>query len=119
MGDELAVQERFTEWIGAATPVPVIAAGVGAFDALLSNEADTEARPLVWGVNVTVKFALCPAARVTGNEIPLIVNSELPTLTEDTVTLAPVALSVPVWLPLVPTVTLPTLIGLGLALNCP
>ena len=119
MGDELAVHERLTEWTGAATPVPVIVTAVGEFDALLSKEAATEARPLVCGVNVTVKFALCPADIVTGNEIPLMANSELPTLTEDTVTLALVALSVPVWLPLVPTVTLPTLIVAGMALNCP
>lgn len=56
---------------------------------------------------------------VTGNASPLIANSELFTLTEETVTLAPVALSVPVCVPLVPTVTFPTPIVAGLTLNSP
>jgi hypothetical protein len=49
---------------------------------------------------------------VTGNESPLTENSEgfAPLmLTEVTDTLAPVALSVPVCVPLVPTTTLPAL----------
>jgi hypothetical protein len=95
LGDELPVHKRLTEWTGAATPVPVIVTEVGEFEALLLNEAATEATPLAVGVNVTVKFTLCPAASVTGNEMPLIANSALPTLTEDTVTLETVALSVP------------------------
>jgi hypothetical protein len=94
LGDVLALHDRLTAWTGAAIPVPVRVADVGEFDALLLNEAPTEARPLVWGVNVTEKFALCPAGIVTGR--PLTTNSELPTLTEETVTLAPAAVSVPV-----------------------
>ena len=76
--------------------MPVRVADVGEFEASLLNEALTEARPLVCGVNVTEKFMLWPAAMVTGNASPLIANSELFTLTDETVTLAPVALSVPV-----------------------
>jgi hypothetical protein len=66
-----------------------------------------------------VKPALCPEGIVTGKVRPLMANSELPTVTPVTVTLAPVALSDPVWVPLVPTVTLPTGIVAGLTLNCP
>jgi hypothetical protein len=74
--------------------VPVTVAGVGEFEALLVNDALTEATPLAWGVNVTEKFALCPAGMVTGR--PVITNSALPTLADETVTLAPVAFRVPV-----------------------
>lgn len=68
---------------------------MGEFDALLTKDAVIEARPLVCGVKATVKFTLCPAAIVTGNERPLMENSEPPRLTEDTVTLDPVAESAP------------------------
>jgi hypothetical protein len=74
----------------------VTVAGVGEFEASLANEPLTEAGPLVGGVNVTVKFTPWPAGMTTGNERPLIVNSELSRLTEETVTLAPVAFNVPV-----------------------
>lgn len=94
-------------------------AELGEFEALLKKERLTEATPLDCGVNVTVKFTLWPAAMVAGNVRPPRANSELPKLTEETTTLAPVALSVPVWLPLAPTVTLPKLIVPGLTLNCP
>ena len=51
---------------------------------------------------------------MTGKLIPLIANSEglvPPKLTEDTVTLAPLAVRVPVAIPLAPTTTLPTATG--------
>jgi hypothetical protein len=76
--------------------VPVRVAEDGEFEALLANETLTEAKPLVWGVNVTVKFTLCPAGMVTGNDRPVTANSELPTLTDETVTPVPMALSIPV-----------------------
>jgi hypothetical protein len=76
--------------------VPVRVAGVGEFEASLINEAFPETAPIVWGVKVTVKFTLSPAVMVTGNERPLITNSELSTLTEETVTFAVVAFNVPV-----------------------
>jgi len=100
--------------LGAATPVPVTMADVGEFEASLVNESLTEARPLVWGVKVTVKFTLCPAGTVTGNDRPLMANSELSRPTEDTLTFAPVAVRVPVLVPLVPTVTFPTFTELTL-----
>lgn len=106
-------------WIGAATPVPVRAAADGELEALLTNEALVEAAPLDCGVNITVKLTLWPADKVNGNVRPLIENSELPTSTEDTTTLAPVTLKVPVCDPLVPTVTSPILTVDGLTFSCP
>jgi len=96
LGDESAFHERLTSWTGAAIPVPVRVAIVGEFAVLLTKEALTDAAPLVCGVNVTVKVALWLAGIVTGKVSPLTTNSEPPTFTDDTTTLAPVALNVPV-----------------------
>lgn len=71
------------------------------------------ADPVVVGVNVTVNGALCPAAIVVGSASPLIVNTELSELTELRVTLPPVAVSVPLAVPLLPSATLPTASVLG------
>lgn len=119
LGEPSAFQERLTACAGAATPAPVSVAVEGVFEALLTNERLVEAVPLDSGVNVTVKVTLFPADKLTGNESPLMENSELPTSTDDTTMLAPVAVNVPVCDPLVPTVTLPTLIVDGLTVSCP
>lgn len=121
LGELLAVHAKFTVCTGAAAPVPVRVVALGEFDASLVNEATAEADPVAPGVNVTVKGTGWLVVTVTGNERPLIENSEglvPPMLTEDAVTLAAVALKVPVCVPFVPTVTLPTLI-VGVTLNCP
>ena len=79
-------------------PVPVRVAALGELDALLAKEAVAEAAPLAPGAKVTVKDTGWLGVTVTGNERPLTENSEAlvpPTLTEDTDTLAPVAVSVP------------------------
>ena len=73
-------------------------AALGELDALLAKEAVAAAAPLAPGVKVTVKDTGWLVVTVTGNERPLTENSEAlvpPTLTEDTDTLAPVAVSVP------------------------
>jgi hypothetical protein len=95
---------------------------VGAFDALLANEAAADAAPVAPGVNVTVNATGWLVVTVTGNVTPLIENSEglvPPKLTEDTVTLAPLAVRVPLAVPLVPTTTLPTATVVGLTLRVP
>ena len=89
-------QVSVTVWAGAAVPVPLSVAVEGESEALLVNDTVVEDAPLACGANVTVKSTLCPAARITGKDKPLIENSELPTSTAVTVTLAPVAASVPV-----------------------
>jgi hypothetical protein len=103
-------------------PVPVRPATVGAFDALLANEAAADAAPVAPGVNVTVNATGWLGVTVTGNEIPLIENSEgfvPPKATEDTVTLAPLAVRVPLAVPLEPVTTLPTATVMGLTLKVP
>ena len=98
----------------AAVPVPVRLVRLGVFDALLANEAVADAAPDAPGVNVTMNGTGVPVVTVTGKVMPLMANSEglvPPNVTEDTVTLAPLAVRVPVAVPLAPTTTLPTATG--------
>ena len=78
-------------------------------DAVLPKLRVDETDPLDCGVNSTSKEALWPALRVTGRLIPLILNSELPRLAEETVTLPPVAVMVAALVSVLPTVTDPKL----------
>ena len=103
----------------AAIPVPVAEAVVVASDASLVNVSAAFAAPAVCGLNVTVKDTFCPAAIVTGSDSPLKVNRALLLLAAVTVTLAPLALRLPVAVPLLPTTTLPTSKVAGVTLNCP
>jgi hypothetical protein len=92
-----------TDWV----PVPVSVWVVGELGALLINEVLPDAAPEAWGEKVTVKGALCPAASVTGKVIPL---TEYPgpfQLAEEIVTAEAPAVSVPVLMLLLPTVTFP------------
>jgi hypothetical protein len=109
MPEPLSVQESATLCCGGAAPVPLRVSTAGEFEALLAKDALSEAEPLAWGVKVIVNEALCPAASVSGNEIPLNVNSEVPNVAEDIATLEPEALSEPDRLLLLPTMTLPKL----------
>lgn len=96
-------------------PVPVRVVTVGELEALLANDAVAEAAPLAAGVNVTVKDTGWLVVTVTGNVRPLIENSAgfvPPRVTEETETVPPPAVRVPVCVPLSPSTTLPTLIGL-------
>ena len=77
------------------------------------------AAPVVAGLNVTVKETLWPAGMVTGSDSPPTVNTELFELAPLTVTLAPLAVSNPDELPLLPTSTLPRSMVVGLTANCP
>ena len=78
-----------------AAPVPLTDSARDESEALLENKILADALPLACGANVSVKGTLCPAAIVRGNVIPLNANSELLELAEETVTLAPLALSAP------------------------
>ena len=98
-------------------PLPVRASSNVEFAASLAKVTLLDAVPLLWGVNVTVNGALWPVARVKGNESPLKVNSEVPTMAEETATLEPVALSVAVILSVVPATTLPKFKVPGLTLS--
>jgi hypothetical protein len=118
-GEELASHDNVTECLGAAVPVPVVVFVVVDGWALLVKVSVALAAPVTWGLKVTVKEALLPAAMVTGNESPLRVNAELFEVAAVTVTSAPLALRLPEADPLVPTTTLPTPTVAGVAVNCP
>jgi len=59
---------------------------------LLATVRTPLALPEDCGEKVTVTGTLCPAAIVTGREIPVSENSAVLRLADETVTLAPVAL---------------------------
>jgi len=99
-------------------PVPLSAITVGELEALLANEMFCEAAPADLGVKVNEKVAVCPAARVSGNDNPLVENGALMEGAEETVTLAPDALKVAVFVALLPTATLPKLIDEGEIESC-
>jgi hypothetical protein len=89
------------------------------FVALLTKARLAAAVPEVCGKKVTVKVTDWPAARTTGNEIPLRTNSALVLPPEEIVTDEPVALSVPVKDAFDPVVTLSKFSAEGVAVNCP
>src|SRR5579862_4059110 len=103
----LAVHDNATLWVAGGTPVPVRDSTVGEFEASLVKNTFPDATPFPAGVKVIVNCTCCPAGMVTGSDNPLKANADPVTLSEDTVTLLPVALRVPVICKLDPTVTLP------------
>lgn len=111
----LAVHDKLTVCTGAGVPVALRAPAVGVLAAVLTKDADADAAPVELGVNFTVNVTGVVGVTVAGNVMPVIENSLglVPLkLTEVTDTLAPVTLSVPVCVPLVPTTTLPTFTAL-------
>jgi hypothetical protein len=96
-----------------------MACAVGELAALLENARDAEVAPAACGVKVTVKPVDCPAASVTGKEIPESTNSLLLSVDEEIVTLAPLAVRVPVSGELDPTVTLPNARLVGVTASWP
>ena len=105
--------------MGGGVPAPVSASVVVDGEALLVNVSVALAAPVVVGLKVTVNEALWPAGMVTGSESPLTLNAELLVLAPVTVTLAPLAVSIPDELPLVPTTTLPRSMVVGATASCP
>jgi hypothetical protein len=71
----------------AATPVPLSDIPNGELPALLTTETPPVALPAAVGAKVTLNDALCPAARVSGTEIPLLVKPVPVTLTWEMLTL--------------------------------
>jgi hypothetical protein len=67
----------------------------GVFEALLLNESAPETEPVANGEKLILKPWLCPAPIVIGNEIPLKAKPAPLSVSLVTVTLPPVALSVP------------------------
>jgi hypothetical protein len=117
--DELPAQDRFTEYTGAAVPVPVRAAVIVGVCPLLVKVKVPLAVPVAVGLKVTVNGTLWPAAIVAGRDNPLMVNTALFEVAAVTVTLAPLAVRVPDAVPLVPTTTSPRASVVGETLSCP
>ena len=115
----LGLHDRFTVCVGAAVPEPVRFSMVVVDCALLEKVSAALTDPLTFGLNVTVKGTDCPAAMVTGNARPPMLNTELLGTAPVTVTAAPLALRLPEAVPLAPTTTLPRPKVPGLTLNCP
>jgi hypothetical protein len=86
---------------------------------LVKNEMFADAVPVVVGAKVKVNGILCPDAIVNGRLSPPSVNAALLELTEETVTLPPDAVTLPLWLWLLPIVTEPKLIEPGVTPNVP
>jgi hypothetical protein len=106
-------------WPIVAIPVPESDSVAEELLALLANEIAPETAPLLCGVKATLTGTLCPAAIVSGNDAPLIVNWPLLLTADEIVTLAPLALNAVESVPVDPTLTLPKLSAAGLMLNCP
>src|SRR5579864_4579137 len=78
-----------------ATPVPLNGKfTLGPFEALLVMDKDPDNAPVLEGLKATLNDELCPAGIVSGKEIPLRTNCELLLVSDDTVTLPPLALRV-------------------------
>jgi hypothetical protein len=80
---------------------------------LVKKETFAEAVPVAVGEKVMVNGMLCPDAIVSGRLSPPSVNAALLELAEERVTLPPDAVTLPLWLWLLPIVTEPKLIEPG------
>jgi hypothetical protein len=91
--DVLAFHHRLTTcgWV-APEPLAVCEAEV---EFVVKNEIFADAVPLAVGAKVTVNGRLWPAGIVVGNVTPLTVKAELLELADDSVTLPPLALTLP------------------------
>lgn len=89
----LAFHDKSTVcWMVLPEPLAVSDAEL---EVLMKNESVAEALPLVLGAKLTVKGITCPAATVTGRVRLPIAKAELLELAEDNVTLAPLAVKLP------------------------
>jgi hypothetical protein len=105
--------------LAAAIPVPDRDSVAVLFDALLASDSVPDAAPLALGAKATLRETLCPEAMVIGSAAPLRVKRELLLEAEETVTLAPEALTVMGCVAEVPTFTLPKFNGAGAIVNVP
>lgn len=113
----LAFQDRAT-LCAIVAPEPEAASDVLA-ELLAMKEMFAETAPAAVGEKVTVKGTLWPAARVTGNASPPIVKAELLEPTDERVKPAPLAVMLPLWVWVVPMVTLPKFMEPGVTPNVP
>jgi hypothetical protein len=86
---------------------------------LVKNEMFAEAVPVLVGAKVKVNGMLCPDAIVSGRLSPPNMKAALLELVEERVTLPPDAVTLPLWLWLLPIVTEPKLIEPGVTPSVP
>jgi len=72
--EELGVQLKVTLWLAGEVPVPESATTKGEFVALLTTVTLPARLPVEAGAKLTLKEAVCPAARLKGSAIPLVVK---------------------------------------------
>ena len=112
--EELGVQLKETVWLTGATPVPASATTRGEFVALLTTVTLPARLPADAGANETLKDVDCPAARLSGSAIPLVLNPAPVALICEMETLElPVLEIVTLCVALVPVVRLPKLKDAG------
>lgn len=99
--------------------MPVAVSVVVVIWALLVNVRLAVSAPTTRGLYVIVNDTLCPAGTIVGSDKPPIANRELLELAAVTVTFAPVAVRVPVAVPLNVVNTFPSATGAGAALSAP
>jgi hypothetical protein len=112
--EELGVQFKFTVWLTRTAPVPESATVSGEFVALLITVTLPGRLPVEVGANMTLKEVDCPAARLSGSAIPLVLNPPPLALICEMETLEfPVFEIVTLCVALVPVVRLPKLSAVG------
>lgn len=95
-------------------PLPLNETTVGELCALLATEREPDVLLTAVGANCTTRLLDCPGARASGKLKPLILNPAPVTVACEILKFAvPELLSITVWLPVVPTVTLPKFTLLG------
>jgi hypothetical protein len=107
---ELGVQLKETVWLTGVLPVPESATTSGEFVALLTTVTLPDRLPAEAGANATLMEVDCPAARLSGSVIPLVVKPAPLALTCEIETLEfPLLVIVTLCVALVPVVRLPKL----------
>jgi hypothetical protein len=118
LGEVLPAQERFTECVDAAAPVPLSASVIVDGVPSLVKVSLALALPATGGLKVTANETLWPAAIVVGSDNPPTVKEVLLEVAPVTVTLPSVAVSVPEAVALDPATTLPSPRVAGVTLSC-
>ena len=112
--EEPGVQLKATVWLTGAVPVPESATTKGEFVAVLTTVTLPGRLPVEAGANVTLKEVDCPAARLTGSVIPLVLKPVPVALICEMETLEfPLFEIVTLCVALVPVVRLPKLSDVG------
>ena len=117
----LASQNKSTiEGDGTCTPFPVSETVVGELDASLVRETLPVTFPAVEGVRVTLKVAVSPGDRFRGRLSPATLKSAPFTLTPETrTTVVPELVAVTFRVSLLPNMTSPKLMLVGLRVRIP